>query len=153
MKIGIVLKNLGIDQTSFLAISYCNSILVNGIEKDLSLFYTQYVTPVVRPLVAQFTIDKVYDFMGTLIATDIYTASLILNTKARKVLFINDLEWINKPSNFLANINILKNPDFTLVCRSKSHADVIQNYCGRTAQIVDNFNLIKIMEILNDKRE
>lgn len=151
MRVGIVLNNLGVNQQAFMAISYANTLIKNNIINDISLFYCDNSPFVIKSVAAAFNVDKAYQFDGLLITNDIYTASLIHSTNARKILYLWDLEWLRGKGSYISNLNILKNKDYTIMCRSPYHAKVIENYCGVKPIIVPNFNIPMMLEKLNGK--
>ncbi len=150
MRLGIVLNNLGSSQQAFMAISYINTLLHNKFIKDATLFYCENVASVIKPLCMSTSVDKVFQFDGTLITTNLYTYSLVRTAKGRKVLYLWDLEWLRGNGNYIANNELLNEVEI-LICRSDSHAKCIENYCNRKPIVIPNFNLKMIVETINEK--
>lgn len=146
MKVGVVLPDLGNCQQVFMAINYINTMIFNKIFTDFTLFYCRNVAVVTKPLCATICVDKVFQFDGLLVATDLYTLSLIKNVKSKKVLYLWDLEWIRGNGDYFGNNELLNDPNLILVCRTTFHSTAIKNYCGRDAKIIANFNLKLILE-------
>lgn len=146
MKVGICLSDLSNTQKAFMAISHCNTLIHNKIYQNLVLFFCTTTQHVIKSLCMSTTIDKIFAFDGLLIATCEHTASLFRRVKARKVFYIWDLFWLRGSGNYLANCDLLQDETISLACRSESHADCVENYCGRRPEVIPNFNLKMIIE-------
>lgn len=131
---------------AFMAISYVNTLIHNNIFNDITLFYCRNSSVVTKPLCMATSVDKIFQFDGLLISTDLLTASIIKKCKSKKILYLWDLEWLRGKGNYFANVEILTDLNLELICRSKSHFDAIKNYCGKDANIIPNFNLKTIIE-------
>ena len=143
-KYGIILDNVGINQTAYLAIKNINKLLEEGSLDDYAIFYENIASPCIRPLCGIFNFAEVYGYDGILIATTISQADTILKAgfAKRSILYIQDLEWLRPNSQpYLFNLHVLRNSELELFCRSESHYKIIQNYCNRTPTILNNFNL------------
>jgi len=146
MKVGVVLNDLGASQSAFMAISFANTLLVNNLLTDITLFFCTNVPVVTRPMVAAINVDKIHQFKGLLVATDLYTASLVAKTNADKALYLWDLEWLRDRGSYIANVTLLKNSGFKLFARSEYHAKAIENYCGVVPTVLPQFNLLEMVK-------
>lgn len=152
MKIGIILDSLGTTQSAFYAINKVN-IALQGIDVDICFFFDDIVPPCIPPRTAVFSSGELFNFNnGALIATTIGQADSILQSVMNnvKILYLQDLEFLRGPRNrYLYNLGILTHPDLQLVCRSKSHADLVMNYCNTRPMLCDEFNVQQLLTIIN----
>lgn len=149
MKLGLVFSDLGNSQDSFMGISYANTLCQTNLIRDVTLFFCECVPPIIKPLVACINIDRVFQFDGTLVVTTLQMASLIAGCNANKILYLYDLEWLRGKGNYISNLNLLKNCGFRVIARSEEHAKVINNYANIEVEVIENFDLIKMLGLDN----
>lgn len=152
-KVGIILKNLGQNQSSLLLINYLNGLVTQTNEYDFTIFYQEMVPLAYRPLCATMSVAEVYDFEeGILIATNIDSA-IALNrcpNSSKKYFYVLDLEWLRGRQNYLYNQEAF---NLNLICRSQSHAEAIKHYSGKQVDfIVPNFNIGYITNEINRRK-
>lgn len=138
MNIGIVLPDLGLNQTAFEAITSINKSLDGGSKNNYVLFYENLSPVCVRPLCGTMNISHVWGFTGILISTSLHNSSLIMNAgiQALKVFYVADLEFLHGHTNFIANINVYRNPLLRLVTRSEEYGIALDNYANRSIDYV-----------------
>ena len=68
------------------------------------------------------------------------------NYYKKKVFYLYDLNWHEKSLNYKFTLDAIESAD-VLVCRSKEHADKIEEYSGRRPLIISEINF---EEVLND---
>lgn len=147
-KIGVLLDSLDNSQLTFCFVQQANSLLAHEYYYDISAFTSNPNNPCVTPHFGTFSIADATGHNGILIATNLLNAySLIkMNTPAKKIFYVWDLEWLRGNMNFLHNSSIYNNPNLTIICRSQNHAEALENYCNRKVdRIISDFNLREII--------
>jgi hypothetical protein len=150
MNIGIILPDLGMSQLAYFAINQCN---IGSASKDaFYLFFQNTELPSVAPLVSCMNVTELSGFNGVLVSTSVDTTLAAINSvnSTKKIFYIWDLEWLRKGhDNFLHNIKAFRHPDVKLVCRSRSHAQLVSNYCNRDdIAIIPNVNIGMMMKLI-----
>lgn len=70
-------------------------------------------------------------------------------TNYKIYLYLWDVFFMRGDSDFTYNMDIFRDKSISLICRSESHADAIENYCNRSPlAIIDNWDSEKIQELL-----
>lgn len=149
MNTGILLPHLGQSQAAFLTISHINKLIMGGSNDDYVLFYNEVMPIREKPLCAMMNSSEIWGFEGVLICTTLLDADRVLKVQhaARKVLYLQDLEWYNNINIEWAG-EILCNPNLIVVARSDNHAREIFKYCGVKPKVVRNFNIGLINECI-----
>ena len=91
------------------------------------------------------------NFKGDAIATSIETANLLLKTNnaCNRYLYLWDMEWLRNPLAFENISEILSDDRISLIARSNSHKDLIENFCNREViGVVDDWNVDQLQELL-----
>ena len=148
-QIGIMLSNLGSSQLAFYAIQHANKLAAEN-KADVALFYDTLVKPIIRPQTSIMNCVEVYDFPGLKIATQLHHASCLINVifPGTIVYYVWDLEWLRGNTDYMRNMNILRNERLKLVARSESHAKNIENYCNKSVvAIVEDVNLEQFLTL------
>lgn len=149
MKTMIVVPHLSFSQQSYQIIKGVNEFVKNSITEvsvcpiNVSSKITHTNFAVMNPT----EIDSFYN--GVLIATTVDCVREILgaSNNSRKVLYLFDIEWLNKAFDYEALINTLSNERLTVITRSKSHQLILKNL-GVSTKIIEEFNLEKIWNSL-----
>jgi hypothetical protein len=151
-KIGILFDDLTMSQKTWLAIEQCHKELQYGNNFDPVLFIKNMSIPCVRPRFGTLFIHEMWHFDGVLVATDLESAEQLTKvvSKAKKIFYVWDLEWIRNKKDFVYNVDIYRNPELKLVARSLNHANEITRYSGRNIDSINtNFNIQKLLELYN----
>lgn len=144
-QVGIGLHSLENHQKVFEAINFANTVNSTDLY-SVSFFCYELINPVIDVMGAVDMIDNLTLVRDLVIVTDIQTCKILPECRAtHKVLYLYDLEWLRKPSDYIENIKILKNN--LVITRSKEYADIIHNYCGVSAYVVENFNIAGIANV------
>lgn len=154
MNVGILLNNTGTNQTAFLAINRVNANLMAETKYNYSIFFKEAGPFCCKLAGASTTLDKMFSFDGTVVATNLDLALFMMRayTPKIKVLYLFELEWTKGYGNYLANSAIYNNPDIIVIAPSVHYAQELTNYCGRKVNgIVPQFNLNKIMEVVENE--
>lgn len=91
-------------------------------------------------------------YSGPLFCSSFETLKIALSIHGKYdyYFYVWDLEWLRLGGNFESYSDI-RNPNVKLVARSKSHAEVIENFSNRkVSYIVDDWNINQIKEIINE---
>ena len=68
-----------------------------------------------------------------------------LYTNHKKVFYVYDLDWHEKSLNYEFTLSALRGAD-VLICRSVSHANKIEEYCGRRPLVMSKINFEKVIK-------
>ena len=151
-KIAAVVDSLGPTQSSFYLIKEFNKLLDN-IGYSPICFYNNLAPAVVKPFFTCTNVSFYATHDGCTIADTVEMANLILKTQnsSNKFFYVWDLEWCRRNGReFEHNVQAFNKQDIKLIARSEDHAKAIKNYCNRdVVGIVENFNINKLMEIIN----
>ena len=60
------------------------------------------------------------------------------------MFYLYDLNWHEKSLNYGFTLDAIRSPDI-LICRSKEHADKIEEYSGRRPLIITEINFEEIV--------
>lgn len=144
MQIGILLNNIGNNQSAYMAINHANAIHRFKLGHIIELYYQHISQPVVRPMCMVNTIDKATLVKDMVIATDLCTCKYLSSmTAKRKLFYLFDLEWLRYEVDYIDTIKMLRNTN--IICGSKEHQEAIKKYCGVEAKIIESFNLQRII--------
>lgn len=146
-QIGVILPHLQNSQLAYLVLNQMNTIVAKG-DHECIAFYKDVSYPCVKTTFAHMNMTEINSFNGLLVATDLDSAEAMLKSPlpCDKALYVWDLEWLRRGmDNFARNVGIYRDPRFTLISRSESHAKQIQNYCNRKVDaIIPNIYLLGI---------
>jgi hypothetical protein len=154
-KLGFVLKDLSASQTAYFCITNSNEWLKNNFGLNVSLFYEEDSQPCVFPRFARFHLKDIFTFSGILIATDFNSVVNLEHIKnSKKFYYIQDLEHTRnnfkhskeKFDQVMTDQNIIK------FCRCSDHQNYFTSLNYKVSNtIVKDFNIDKIMEIINNE--
>lgn len=147
MNLGIFLPNFGHNQLAINAIAYVNAMLNKDSDIVPSLFFKEVAQPIIKPKTIMTTFDRLYNYDGHLITTNIDTTYTALQCNRLKSItfYIAELEWTRQKGNYIVNSALYRNPNIMLVCPSKEYRDAVENYCNvRINHIITGFNLNEI---------
>lgn len=150
-KIAAVVGDLGPSQSNFYMIKEFNKACSLK-ELSLSTFYARPAATIIRPYFSCRNISFLSGYHGVAIATTLTTADTLLKScnNSQKYLYLWDLEWLNNMVNFEAACKIMLDNRLSIIARSESHAQVIDNFCNKSVcGIVDNWNISQLMETLH----
>lgn len=151
MKIAAVIDNLGPSQKSFYMIKEFNKAC-DDTKLCLSAFFVRSAIPVVPVMFSCKSISFLSGFHGTAISTTVTEADALLKSSnnSRKIFYMWDAEWLISPRNFHEISSVLLDNRLDIICRSDSHAKLLENFCNKKPiGIVDNWNMEQILGILN----
>lgn len=127
-KYGLILPNLRNSQITYLGINQCNAY------KNAVVFYMEESPPCVPLNVCTMHVHEIWNFDGTLIATNLNGAELCIKRGGNHIFYVNELEWL-KNQNYLKNYALYNNPSLKLVTRTDSYVRYIENYCNRRPSV------------------
>jgi len=149
MNIAAIVKNLGPSQCNFFLTKEFNK-LSEKCENSCTVFVNDPTIPVIDTSFSCPVVAFLPHFKGSCISTDIYTTEQMLknSSKINKFFYVWDLEWVTKRLNYNNTVELMRNKDLKIIARSKSHADVISNFCNKSVcGIVENWESSKLLEI------
>lgn len=149
MNVGIIIPGLGNSQLAFF-VGGQSHYLKQFTSHEPFIFMEDFEPPCMQIQAACMNISEIYSFNGLLISTSLMNTAMVLNVKSncKKAFYVWDLEFLRRGhDNFFLNSSIYRSPEIKLICRSKEHADALENYCNRKPDmIVQNFNLMEICD-------
>ncbi len=155
--VGVLVDSTGYNQAAFIGINAINTLSLGDSEYKLSLFYKNLSYSCTKLASVSTTLDKIYHFNGTLIATNLDLAAYMIKayTPKLRILYVYELEWTkeNYDLDYIKYFNILNNRDIKIVAPSRFYAEAIKNFCGREVDaIVPQFNITEIMNALRNEK-
>lgn len=156
-KIGFVVNNLGASQVAYTLIKAVNDAVHNDYRNSICTFVTSLVIPCIDVAFPQFHLREAPQFDGVLIATDFSSALSIKDaTRSSRYYYVNDLEWtrshVFRHKQEVVD-SVLKNDDIVKFARSEDHKAYMEDRGVRVSDIlVEDFDIEKIVEIINDER-
>jgi hypothetical protein len=153
--LGFMVNDLSFSQASFYLINYANKAVMND-GHEVIVFYENPVLPCLGASFSLMQMHEAWDYSGPLIANNINLASKLINLPgtSEKYFYVWDLEWTrvrNKHYHTLARV--YRHPNLKLIARSLCHSRIISS-CWNVdvVGIVENYNIDKIIEIVNAER-
>lgn len=149
-KFGVVVSDLLASQMALLLIKKANAHAASHPRDDVVVFYENISRSCVPLFGAAMHVSEAFAYDGILIATNLSTASKILNFPAspKKFFYVYDLEWTRlHQKDFRALYEIYGNPELTLLARSTEHAKVISDAWNRQATVINDFDFERIAEL------
>lgn len=153
MNIGIILSKFDANQRAFSAINSINSI-VNKSDHQFTLFYKENGPICCKVATSCVPFDRMYNFDGGLISTDLDTTLFMMRTyrPSVRVLYAFELDWVFGHDNFLSNSSLLNNKELIVIAPSMEYAESIKNYSGRVCNaVVPSFHIPSIMKVIENE--
>jgi hypothetical protein len=150
MNIAAVIEHLGPSQKSFYLIKEFNKA-INRKDMCVSVFFQKSTVPVVPLMFSSKSVSFLSGFHHNAVCTTISEADMLLKSSnnANKYLYLWDLEWLYLPQNYNSICNVLLDDRLSIIARSESHAQLIENFCNkRPIGILDNWNLNELVRII-----
>ena len=152
-QIGFLVEEVSSSQLSFNLIKNINNYLEDN-NDDFVVFFENSTSSVLSPRFSLMSVNEIWSFEGSLIATSVSTAISMRKCFApkNKLFYVWDLEWTRESGrDFEFIIQAFTDENTKLIARSKEHAKAIENYCNRKVKhIVNDFNIEKIVRITNE---
>tara|TARA_R100001163_G_scaffold2127_1_gene3343 strand:- start:653 stop:1120 length:468 start_codon:yes stop_codon:yes gene_type:complete len=148
--IAALVDSLSPTQMSFYLIKEFNNF-VKDVDYSPCCFYNNLMASVLSPFFSCMNISFFSNFKGDAIATSIETANLLLKTNnaCNRYLYLWDMEWLRNPLAFDNISGVLSDDRISLIARSNSHKDLIENFCNREViGVVDDWNVDQLQELL-----
>ena len=147
--ISAFVKDLAVSQSSFYLIKEFNKCLEDT-DISASVFFERAAIPPLPTCFACKSVAFLSGYKGTVLATTIDGADKILKTSnaSSKYLYLWDLEWLETPMFFESAMRILRDDRLQIIARSESHAELIENFCGKKPiGIVSDWNIAQLDEL------
>jgi len=161
MKLGFLVDNMGASQLGYYIGKNISDHLEQYPQSNLTCYYENFERQCAHTNFATMNIIEGWDQDGAMIATSENTARKLLNFigTQEKFFYVWDLELFyeliagKKYIKTFDMTNIFFEESLTLICRNSLHAQLIENNFNRQVKYtVDNFDIKKIMEIVNNER-
>tara|TARA_R110000824_G_scaffold9415_5_gene42165 strand:+ start:802 stop:1296 length:495 start_codon:yes stop_codon:yes gene_type:complete len=160
-KLGFLVDNLGASQLGYYISKNVGSYLESNPQSHITCYYDNFEKRCAQTNFATMNIVEAWGQDGAMVATSINTAKKLLNFigTQKKFFYLWDMTscWarvggIKHKIPFDMN-SVFFEEDLTLICRNGIHAQIIENNFNREVKYtVDNFDIDKIMEIINNER-
>lgn len=154
--INVLTNDLGPSQKNYYLIRNINKIHDTVPGLNIQVFTENLSKFCLKAHFAVMNVAEAWAQNGAFIATSLSTASKLLNypNPSRKLFYVWDLEFIRREhKHYNVHAPIYLNKSLELVCRSKEHADLVENAFNRPVKhIVNNFDIRPFIEILNNGR-
>ena len=149
MRLGVLIKTLGISQQGLFLTLCGNKLAQERGDIDFTVFYEDHDK---LPLFVQFCMmqnSNIWGFNGPLIATDLQLAETLLAcpSPTRKLLYVWNLEWLYDIGSFGKNTAVYLNDELELIARSQAHYDIIKKCWKEPSMIVEDFDYEAISKI------
>ena len=156
-KIGFLVENIGAGQLGYCLCRQINNFVGANPTRDIICYYEFFEAECMCPNFVSQHVAQAWMQDGAMIATSQSTAEKLIGfpTCTQKYFYIWDLEWLRWEQHFgnlgYSPYSPYLNPRLELICRSKHHADIVENNFNRKVKyIVDDFNINQIMEIVDN---
>ena len=154
INIAAVINDMGPSQKAFYLIKEFNKALGN-IRVSVSTFFNMATAPIIRPLFCCNNVAFITNYHGHAISTTLAEADVLLksNNNSTKYLYLWDMDWLTSPVHFAPAMDILRDDRLNIISRSKSHSQIIENFCNKSPiGMVDNWNIDQLVEVIDDDR-
>tara|TARA_R110002020_G_scaffold276503_3_gene491850 strand:- start:2825 stop:3298 length:474 start_codon:yes stop_codon:yes gene_type:complete len=152
-QVGFLVEDTSSSQLAFNLIKNINRYIQDS-NDDFVAFFENSTPNLLTPNFALMSLNEIWSFEGSLIATSVCTALSMQKCFApkNKMFYVWDLEWTRESGrDFEFIIKAFTDKNTRLIARSKEHAKAIENYCNRSVQyIVSDFNIEKLVRIINE---
>lgn len=152
MNIGLVCNNVGPSQLAYYAIKTGNEFVKSG-DNDFVIFFYELMPECIKPNFSTMNLSEAYDYNGVLIATDINSASRILEYPGatKKFFYLWDLDWVKLQQKKYEHLaQVYKNKNLELIVRSKTHFNFVKNLWKEPVGIVEDCNISKLAKIIEE---
>tara|TARA_R100001163_G_scaffold33853_1_gene26220 strand:+ start:583 stop:1053 length:471 start_codon:yes stop_codon:yes gene_type:complete len=150
INITAVLEDLGPSQKAFYFIKNFNELSRNQ-NFSCSAFLCNIGVPVTKPLFSCSSVSFFSDYFGIAMSTTIAEADMLLKShnNSKKYLYLWDMEWLTRSMNYSQVCNILLDKRLKIIARSKSHAQIIENFCNKKPiGIVEDWDKEQLITLL-----
>lgn len=151
IKAGILTSRIDKSQSGFQITKCINDISLNKVNVDIMVFVREFSAPPMVPLFSTLQESEVWGFDAPVIATDLQTASTLINTTGptKKYFYVWDLEWMRINSFKHKTLSkIYNNKNLELIARSERHSKIIENCWRKPSHIMQDFSSDELLEII-----
>lgn len=150
MKTIICIDNPSYSAFNFEVITNINTYVADYLD-EISLCSLDQSMPFGNINTAIFTPNEMDSFNGgVIIAGNIKNAERILScaNNSKKVLYLYDLDWMFELYDYDYLYSILNHKDLRIFARNQSHVHPIRTLSNREPDVINNFDLEKIWNLL-----
>jgi hypothetical protein len=149
-KLAVMIDDLGFSQSNLFLIYSLNK-LSQSTDTDCCIFHNQWKKPIMPTLFSTFQDNEVWDFNGTVIATNIASAQKLAASPGpkKKYFYVWKFEWMALNNFWHRQIRgIFNNDEIGLIARSRSHFKLLQNLFKEPVAIVEDWNLDQLYKLI-----
>ena len=147
-KLGVIVDHLGLSQSNFFMVYNLNLIVQSSL-LDCCVFHNQWRNQVLPHLFTVCQDNEIWDYTGTVIATDVRSARKLLSAPGpeKKYFYVWDLFW-RSLNNFPHSVirDILNNDEIGLIARSSSHFKLLTRLFKKPEFVLEDWNPKSILE-------
>ena len=149
MRLGVLIKTLGMSQQSFNITQEGNAIASSRGDIDLTVFFADHDK---IPTFCKFALmqnNQLWGYKGPVICTDVDLAKILIRcpTPSKKYLYMWNLEWLYIHRPYREWASIIMNDDIELLARSPAHYDVIKKCWKKPVMILEDFNHEQLIDL------
>jgi len=161
-KLGLLVPSLGASQMGYYICKNINDFVGSNPTSDIICYYENFEEECMHPNFTSLHIAEAWMQKGSMIATTESTAEKLIGFPGadNKYFYVWDLEWLRweAPRVQFGNLGYSPylpylHPSLEIICRSKNHAEIIENNFNREVKyVVEDFNIEKIMEVIYENQ-
>ena len=148
-KLAVMVDNLGLSQLNLFLIYSLNQLTQKGV--DCCIFHNQWKRQVMPTMFSTFQDNEVWDFDGTVIATNFGSVQKLIASPGpkKKYFYVWKFEWMVLNKFWYAQIQeIFNNDEIDLIARSQSHFTVLERLFKKPTAIIEDWNNEKLQKLL-----
>lgn len=153
-KFGFLIDAVGPSQHSVYLTQQVNALIGQNPDFAPCVFYRNFDKIVEPPLFALLNCYETWSFDGIAIATDMYSAKLLLKCPGpkKRFFYVWNMEWAFEPNQQHAELaEIYLNSKLPLIARSKYHADILTKIWQPPVAILEEFNHEQLASFIKEE--
>jgi hypothetical protein len=150
--LNVLVSELGPTQQNYYLIKNVNLLHEKETDLNIQVFVENLSRFCLKPNFSIMSVAEAWGQNGAFIATNLSTAAKLIHLPlaSRKLFYVWDLEFLRGQYRvYEAYSPIYLHKDIELICRSKEHADLVENCFNKEVKhIVNNFDVTHFLEIV-----
>lgn len=155
-KFGFLIDAIGPSQHSVYLTQQVNALVDKRPDFAPCVFYRGFDKIIVKPLFALLNCYETWSFDGIAIATDIYSAKLLLKCPgpAKRFFYVWNMEWaFNTNTNHTELEEVYLNDKLPLITRSRYHYEILERIWQPPVEILEEFNHEQLASFIKKQSE
>ena len=153
-KIGFLINSVGPSQQSVCLTQEMNALVGQEACFAPYLFYRNLDKIIIPPLFSLLSCYEAWSFDGIAIATDIYSAKILLKCPGpkKKFLYVWNMDWIFENSYKYKDMeDVYLNESLELISRSQYHSQILRQVWKSPITIIEEFNHDQIANFIKEQ--